>query len=184
MQISPTLQATKSNCLTLHEGNYPPYLNYFLNPKSEDIIVDNLHSELGSKFLKKRNRNLIVNTSQEVEVFENFKWITLKQLKQLAVLDNMLNIDSRSVLATLNFSPNSYYGSKASKIANDKFNYTNSLFLKSFIDQDNDYLDLNSIINSITKEKFSTNISKKKIKLSEMRLWELSKKLIKHKNNL
>ena len=183
VQISPTLQATKSNALSLHKGESPPYLSYFINPNNQDIIIDNLHSELGSKFLKKRNRNLIVSTSEDIEIIENFKWITLKQLKKLALFDNMLNIDSRSLLATVIFPPTQHDKLIKQKYKEKNFLNINSGFLKSFINEENDFNDLNLIINRISKIKFSTNILIKKIKLKEMRSWEIRKELIRHKND-
>ena len=184
VQISPTLQATKSNCLTLHKGNLPSYLSFFNKPENENIIVDNLHSELGSKFLKKRNRNLIVFTNKEIKILENFKWITLKQLKHLAILDNMLNIDTRSVMATINFNLNLNDQETKNHFAKNAFENYESEFLNSIINEKNDHIDLNSIVNRITREKFNTFINIKKIKLNQMRDWEISEKLIKHKNEL
>ena len=44
VQISPTLQATKSNYSRVHEGKSPNYLEYFINARSENIILDQLQS--------------------------------------------------------------------------------------------------------------------------------------------
>ena len=38
VQISPTLQATKSNYSRVHSGKSPNYLEYFVNAKPENII--------------------------------------------------------------------------------------------------------------------------------------------------
>ena len=45
VQISPTLQATKSNYSRVHAGKSPKYLEYFINAKPENIILDQLQSE-------------------------------------------------------------------------------------------------------------------------------------------
>ena len=60
VQISPTLQATKSNYSRVHSGKSPNYLEYFVNTKPENIILDQLQSEQGARFLRKRNRNIII----------------------------------------------------------------------------------------------------------------------------
>ena len=56
VQISPTLQATKSNYTQVHGGRKAAYLEYFQNAKPHQIILDQLQSEQGARFLRKRNR--------------------------------------------------------------------------------------------------------------------------------
>ncbi len=104
VQISPTLQATKSNYLRVHSGKSPTYLDYFVNAKPEEIILDQLQSEQGARFLRKRNRNIIIRVDREVPVYENFKWMTLGQIKTLMREDNMVNMDTRTVLSGLEIS--------------------------------------------------------------------------------
>ena len=60
IQISPTLQATKSNFSKAHGGKTPAYLEYFQDIKNSEIIVDQLQSEQSSRFYKKRNRNIVI----------------------------------------------------------------------------------------------------------------------------
>ena len=57
IQISPTIQATKSNFTQKHGGNKPKYLEYFLDNNNHKIIVDQIQSEQSSRFFKKRNNN-------------------------------------------------------------------------------------------------------------------------------
>ncbi len=104
VQISPTLQATKSNYSQVHRGNSPNYLNYFVNAKKEEILLDQLQSEQGARFLRKRNRNIIIKVEGDVEVLENFRWMTLGQIKQLMQYDNLVNMDTRTVISGLNIS--------------------------------------------------------------------------------
>jgi oxidase EvaA len=104
VQISPTLQATKSNYTRVHSGKRPNYLDYFLNAKSENIILDQLQSEQGARFLHKRNRNIIIKIDEDVPVEEDFRWMTLGQIKELMRHDNMVNMDTRTVLSGLKVS--------------------------------------------------------------------------------
>ena len=104
VQISPTLQATKSNYSRVHAGKSPNYLDYFVNAKSENIILDQLQSEQGARFLRKRNRNIIIKVDEDVPLLEDFRWMTLGQIKELMQYDNMVNMDTRTVLSGLKIS--------------------------------------------------------------------------------
>lgn len=104
VQISPTLQATKSNYKRIHAGMCPNYLDYFVNAKPNEIILDQLQSEQGARFLRKRNRNIIIKVSEEVPVLPDFKWMTLGQIKELTHSDNLVNMDTRTVLSGLKIS--------------------------------------------------------------------------------
>lgn len=101
VQISPTLQATKSNYTRVHEGKSPHYLDYFVNAKPENIILDQLQSEQGARFMRKRNRNIIIKVDEDVPLLEDFRWMTLGQIKELMAYDNMVNMDTRTVLSGL-----------------------------------------------------------------------------------
>jgi len=99
VQLSPTLQATKSNYSQVHMGNKPLYLEYFQNAKPEQILLDQLQSEQGARFLRKRNRNIIIKVEEEIPVYDNFIWVTLGQIKALASMDNIVNMDTRTVIS-------------------------------------------------------------------------------------
>ncbi|MBU2044065.1 MAG: NDP-hexose 2,3-dehydratase family protein [Candidatus Omnitrophica bacterium] len=98
-QLSPTVQATKSNYTQVHKGKQPLFLDFFLNGSKAKILVDQLQSEQGAKFLRKRNRNVIVEIDQEINLPPNFYWLTLRQIKELLAIDNFVNMDARSVLS-------------------------------------------------------------------------------------
>ena len=100
-QLSPTLQATRSNFTQVHKGKKPPYLEYFQSLNGKKIIVDQLQSEQGARFLKKRNRNMIIeiNPDEKIELLANYCWLTLGQLKALLEKDNIVNMDARTVLS-------------------------------------------------------------------------------------
>lgn len=106
VQISPTLQATKSNFTQKHGGKQPRYLTYFTDAASHRIVVDQIHSEQSSRFLGKRNRNIIIEIDEDepIEVSPYHDWMTLAQLKQLMRYDNLVNMDTRTVLSCLPFS--------------------------------------------------------------------------------
>lgn len=101
VQISPTIQATKSNFTRKHGGKAPEYLDLFLNMNNEDILVDQIQSEQSSRFYKKRNRNVILKVNENVKESNNHKWMTLKQIVELLHHDNLVNMDTRTVLSCI-----------------------------------------------------------------------------------
>lgn len=101
VQVSPTIQATRSNFLQLHGGRRPAYLEYFLNSGDHGIIVDQIQSEQSSRFLGKRNRNVVLYVRDEVEVLPTHMWMTLGQIKRLMRYDNLVNMDTRTVLSCI-----------------------------------------------------------------------------------
>ena len=103
VQLSPTLQATRSNYTCVHGGKTPAYLAYFRNVRPECVILDQLQSEQGARFLRKRNRNVIVRVDDEVVVQQDFRWLTLGQIKRLLQKNNIVNMDVRTVFSALRF---------------------------------------------------------------------------------
>ena len=108
VQISPTLQATKSNYSQVHQGKKPKYLDYFVNAKPRQILIDQLQSEQGARFLRKRNRNIIIKVDSDVELLEDFRWMTLRQIKDLMSFENVINMDTRTVISGIDFSESSF----------------------------------------------------------------------------
>jgi oxidase EvaA len=103
VQLSPTLQATRSNYTQVHKGKLPLYYEFFEGSPKGTIIVDQLQSEQGARYLNKRNRNIILLVDDAVEARDNFCWLTLGQLKRLLRYDNLVNMDSRTVLSGIQF---------------------------------------------------------------------------------
>lgn len=103
VQLSPTLQATRSNYTQIHKGKKPRYLEIFQNARRSQIILDQLQSEQGARFLRKRNRNIILKVDDEIPLMDDFRWVTLGQIKGLMNIDNTVNMDTRTVLSGLSF---------------------------------------------------------------------------------
>lgn len=101
VQISPTLQATNSNFTRKHGGKSPNYLQYFMNSGNYTTIVDQIQSEQSSRFYRKRNRNIIILLDEDVPVLDSHKWMTLGQIKEFMKLDNLVNMDTRTVISCL-----------------------------------------------------------------------------------
>ncbi|MEW2353508.1 NDP-hexose 2,3-dehydratase family protein [Spirillospora sp. NPDC029432] len=103
VQLSPTVQATRSNYTKAHGGAAVKYLEYFLQRDRVRVLTDVLQSEHGAWFYHKRNRNMIVEVDEAVPVADadaDFQWFTLGQLGELLHQDNVVNMDARTVLAS------------------------------------------------------------------------------------
>jgi oxidase EvaA len=185
VQLSPTLQATKSNYTRAHNGNSPSYLEYFINAKSEQILLDQLQSEQGARFLKKRNRNIIIKIDEEIELLDNFVWLTLAQIKQLMMYDNLVNMDTRTVISGIS------YGS-FSGLQIDLFTFldnqilTNSFeskILKSALSSEFAVNTFDNIISLITRNKSHYDLNVERIPLYKLNNWLITKKSIEHEDN-
>jgi len=103
VQLAPTVQATRSNFTQVHKGLKPRYLEYFLDGSRSRVVVDILQSEQGARFLRKRNRNIVIEIEDEIKVGDDFCWLTLGQIKNLILMDNIINMDARTVLSCIPF---------------------------------------------------------------------------------
>ncbi|WP_055529837.1 NDP-hexose 2,3-dehydratase family protein [Streptomyces graminilatus] len=103
LQLSPTVQATRSNLTGVHGGRAVKYVEYFTDAGAGHgrVVADSLQSEQGSWFLGKRNRNIIVQVFDEIPVEDDFRWLTLDEIGELLRWDNLVNMDSRTVLSCL-----------------------------------------------------------------------------------
>ncbi|MGI5201850.1 NDP-hexose 2,3-dehydratase family protein [Spirillospora sp. CA-108201] len=101
VQLSPTVQSTSSNYLRTHRGARSRFVEYFTEPGRARVLVDVLQSEQGAWFSAKRNRNVVMEVTGEVEPHDDFAWLTLGQILDLLHHPNVVNMDSRTVLACL-----------------------------------------------------------------------------------
>jgi dTDP-4-dehydro-6-deoxy-alpha-D-glucopyranose 2,3-dehydratase len=102
VQLSPTLQATFSNYSQAHKGVLPPYISYFLDPRAR-VINSQLQSETGTRFLRKANRNVLLDIIDDIDILPGFRWLTLYEIQRLMRLDNTVNMDARTVLSNIGF---------------------------------------------------------------------------------
>lgn len=107
IQVSPTVQATRSNFSGVHGGKAVPYLEYFRDTEAQSVLADVRQSEQGAWFLRKRNRNMIIATDDDVAVRDGFGWLSFGQLFRLLHRDDLVNMDTRTVLSCLPFAAES-----------------------------------------------------------------------------
>ncbi|MBC2876182.1 NDP-hexose 2,3-dehydratase family protein [Streptomyces sp. TYQ1024] len=104
LQLSPTVQATRSNYTRVHRGRAVPYLDLFTTLGRGRPLADALQSEQGAWFLAKRNRNIVVRpvrTDEDVPVFDDFRWLSMDEIGRLLAVDDLVNMDTRTVLSHL-----------------------------------------------------------------------------------
>jgi oxidase EvaA len=176
VQLSPTLQATKSNYTQVHQGNPPLYLEYFLESREDvTVLLDQLQSEQGARFLKKRNRNIIIEVDSEIEVKEDFCWLTLGQIKQLLTHDNEINMDTRTVISGIPYGDLNTL--QTTGITNQ------SDFLISELDEKNALHNIEAIISWITKHKAFAELEVERIPLNSIADWTKDDESIYHKDH-
>lgn len=176
VQLSPTLQATRSNYTRVHGGKAPTYLEYFNGEKDVLILVDQLQSEQGARFLHKRNRNIIVEVGEdeELEVKEGYIWASLGQIKELLRYPNVVNMDSRTVISCIIFGSYSEHSLRlldAVKRMNGIHSSKPDSFLYSVLSGDNHLNELQDIIQWITSLKFKYELDVTPVGISEMKNW-------------
>lgn len=187
VQLSPTLQATRSNYTRVHGGKAPTYLEYFNGEKDVLILVDQLQSEQGARFLHKRNRNIIVEVGEdeELEVKEGYIWASLGQIKELLRYPNVVNMDSRTVISCINFGRYSEHSLRlldAVKRMNGIHSSKPDSFLYSVLSGDNHLNELQDIIQWITSLKFKYELDVTPIGISEMQNWIYDGNTIHHES--
>jgi len=183
VQLSPTLQATKSNYTQVHKGKKPLYLEYFKDVKKEQILLDQLQSEQGARFLKKRNRNIIIKVEDDIKVHEDFVWLTLAQIKKLSRYDNLVNMDTRTVISGIPFAGNIEI-SLPEKIQ-DVFlvnSFETGLFL-SALKRNNGLHSLDGIINWLTALKSKYELDVTPVDVFNIKDWVISESEIHHKEH-
>lgn len=99
-QIAPTVQATRSNYQRVHGGAPTRYLEWFLGEPEATVAADVVASEQGTRFLSKRNRNLVVTTSAAVAAGPSWRWVSSATLRSALRADFVVNTDARSVLVS------------------------------------------------------------------------------------
>ncbi len=167
IQISPTIQATKSNFMRKHGGKEPHYLSYFENSSSYEIIVDQIQSEQSARFYKKRNRNIILYIDEDIPVYESHKWMTLGQIKELMKKDNLVNMDTRTVLSCIPFMQDGENLEEISGLFKDK-----SLFNSIF--KIPDYNIIHNVFNSINNFKMYRRESSRLVPIKSLKGWRMT----------
>ncbi|MCB6568175.1 NDP-hexose 2,3-dehydratase family protein [Eubacterium limosum] len=169
VQISPTIQATKSNFTRAHGGKLPNYFKYFEESSNYDVIFDQIQSEQATRFYKKRNRNMIMKIDEDIDVYPNFKWMTLGQIKKLMEIDNLVNMDTRTVLSGIPLITSRWTDQELERI---KKIFIDDAFFKSIFETSpSDTLPL--IFQKVNNYKMFKELTVTKIPLNQLVNWDI-----------
>ena len=185
VQLAPTLQATRSNYTQAHKGKTPLYLEYFENARPHQILLDQLQSEQGGRFLKKRNRNIIIKLEEDIPVYDNFEWVTLAELKKLMRYDNLVGMDTRTVISGIPF------GTFDDEVVDffvflgcDKVHDpVNKAFLRSALSRNGALHSIEEIITFLTHLKSIYDLEITRVPLRNVRDWVFGESEIFHKDS-
>src|SRR5690606_34751298 len=85
------------------QGAHVPYLEDFLQAPASAILHASIQSEEGGRFWSLRNHVLVVRVPdiEAIERRDNFAWMTLAQLRELAQGESRVNSEARTLLSCL-----------------------------------------------------------------------------------
>ncbi len=171
VQLSPTIQATRSNFLRVHGGKSPAYLDFFQFDDARTSRFDQFQSEQGTRFLDKLNRNLVVEVDPAVEIPENddFCWMTIGQIKALAADDNLVNMDSRSVISGIDV----YSAADPLETADGTDRFGNLVLQSMAPGAPSDHSD-KEILEWITSQRFKKHFDCRQVPLNQVQGWRQS----------
>jgi oxidase EvaA len=180
IQISPTVQSTKSNYSQVHGGTRPKFIEYFLEGNSGRVLFDQLQSEQGTRYFKKKNRNIIIEVSENVELTysEDYAWVTLGQLQKLLRFDNLVHLDCRSIIGSLVYQQIYSDELDSNLMSQDKFSEKLRLSIRSV----NAGSDSNMVflLSWLTRLKCNIEIIVRLIPLNQVSRWSLRGGVIEH----
>jgi oxidase EvaA len=104
IQLVPSLQCTWSNVKRAHQGRNPPLVELLQAQEGVRYVYRAQHNEEGGRFWQKSNENLVLFLDDESVIrteLSMFYWATLSQIKELALIDNVLSPFVKTILAPL-----------------------------------------------------------------------------------
>jgi len=104
IQLSPTIQSTWSNIRRAHAGKRPPMVEVLTAEAGVRIVYRAEHNEEGGRFWRKSNENIIAFLDDERVIeteMAKFCWTSLSQIKELALMDNVLSPFVKTILLPL-----------------------------------------------------------------------------------
>lgn len=184
LQLAPTVQATWSNYTRVHKGRNIPYLEYFTSNAKARVLLDQLHNEQASRFLGKCNRNMIVETNEDVTVREGFRWMTLGQLKALLHLPNIVNMDTRSVLSLIPLANLDAGGAAEGHGADPDLDENGEKWLLSSTQACRALSTMDEIVAWLYNLRARSSLDVTRIPLDAMRYWSMGPEGIRHESGM
>ncbi len=104
IQLSPTIQSTWSNIRRAHAGKRPPMVEVLTAERGVRIVYRAEHNEEGGRFWQKSNENIVAFLDDEGVIeteMTMFRWSSLSQIRELALIDNVLSPFVKTIVAPL-----------------------------------------------------------------------------------
>ena len=104
LQLCPTIQSTWSNIRRAHAGKRPPMVEVLTAEAGVRIVYRAEHNEEGGRFWRKSNENVVAFVDDERVIETDLKmfcWASLSQIKELALMDNVVSPFVKTILAPL-----------------------------------------------------------------------------------
>jgi len=101
LQFCPTIQSTWSNIRRVHAGKRPPMVEVLTAKTGVRIVYRAEHNEEGGRFWRKSNENIVAFLDDEGVVETDltmFCWASASQIKELALMDNLLSPFVKTIL--------------------------------------------------------------------------------------
>lgn len=176
LQLSPTVQATKSNFSRVHKGKLPAYLEYFVDSSKSNVLIDQLQTEQGGRFLKKRNRNIVIEITDNIELLPDFRWLTLGEIKELLKIDNFVNMDARSVISTIPLIDDRVISQLeiTPLVKHRSITLIGEDLLYSILEKTKSYKTTDEIISWYTSQKVDYEMMVETIPLSSLKSWKIT----------
>tara|TARA_B100001093_G_C26788579_1_gene997873 strand:- start:921 stop:1628 length:708 start_codon:yes stop_codon:yes gene_type:complete len=103
IQLSPTVQATFSNIKKAHNGKDVKFIELFKSPLKNKckIIFKQWVSEEGGRLRNKRNLGIVLEhtAKNKINIDDDYKWITLYQIKKLILENAIINPHLRTLVS-------------------------------------------------------------------------------------
>jgi len=104
LQFSPSIQATWSNIRRAHRGKRPPLVEVLSAETGVRIVYRAQHNEEGGRFWQKSNENIVAFLDDPAMIETDlaaYCAASLSQIKELALMDNVLNPFVKTIVAPL-----------------------------------------------------------------------------------
>ncbi len=104
LQIGPSIQNTWPNARHEPAERRPPMSEVFAAQEGVRIVYQANQTEEGSRFWKRSNRNIVafIDDERMIETdLKMFHWASLSQIKELALMDNVLSPFVKAILLPL-----------------------------------------------------------------------------------
>ena len=104
LQFCPSIQCTWSNIKRAHTGRQPPLIEVLVADRGVRMVYRTQHNEEGGRFWQKSNENVVAFLDNESVIASDlvmFHWASFTQIKELALMDNVLSPFVKTILAPL-----------------------------------------------------------------------------------